>query len=172
MAAKSAGAIEQLPLHPPKVRPETRSDTDHATGSAAQPLRDRSPSRSCIVRCGSERLAPEHRRSKMGMGIEMTDLKGRIAVVTGASRGIGKGIALALGERGCIVYVTGRTTGAGERTIDTTAREVTELGGEGRAIQCDHGDDEQIVTLFERIRLRLADRPITSARLTEQEKRA
>jgi dehydrogenase/reductase SDR family protein 1 len=81
----------------------------------------------------------------------MADLKGRIAVVTGASRGIGKGIALALGERGCIVYVTGRTVGDGERTIDTTARKVTEAGGEGRAIQCDHGDDEQIAALFERI---------------------
>ena len=51
-------------------------------------------------------------------------LEGRIAVVTGASRGIGKGIGLALAEKGCTVYVTGRTTGDGERTIDTTAREV------------------------------------------------
>jgi len=81
----------------------------------------------------------------------MADLNGRIAVVTGASRGIGKGIALALGERGCTVYVTGRTVGDGERTIDTTAREVSEAGGEGRAIQCDHGDDDQIAALFERI---------------------
>jgi NAD(P)-dependent dehydrogenase (short-subunit alcohol dehydrogenase family) len=62
----------------------------------------------------------------------MGDLKGKIAVVTGASRGIGKGIALALGEQGCIVYVTGRTTGDGERTIDTTARLVSEAGGEWR----------------------------------------
>ena len=81
----------------------------------------------------------------------MADLKGKIAVVTGASRGIGKGIAIALGERGCTVYVTGRTVGDGERTIDTTAREVSEAGGEGRAIQCDHGDDDQIAALFERI---------------------
>ena len=81
----------------------------------------------------------------------MTDLKGKVAVVTGASRGIGKGIALALGERGCTVYVTGRTVGDGERTIDTTARGVTGAGGEGRAIQCDHGDDVQIAALFERI---------------------
>ena len=78
-------------------------------------------------------------------------LKGKVAVVTGASRGIGKGIALALGEQGAIVYVTGRTTGDGERTIDTTARQVTEAGGEGRAIQCDHGVDEQIAAAFERI---------------------
>ena len=56
----------------------------------------------------------------------MGKLSGKIAVVTGASRGIGKGIALALGAEGCTVYVTGRTTGAGERTIDTTARLVTE----------------------------------------------
>ena len=81
----------------------------------------------------------------------MGTLKGKIAVVTGASRGIGKGIALALGAQGCTVYVTGRTTGDGDRTIDTTARLVTEAGGQGRAIQCDHGDDAQIAALFEKI---------------------
>lgn len=81
----------------------------------------------------------------------MTDLKDKIAVVTGASRGIGKGIAIALGARGCTVYVTGRTTGSGERTIDTTARLVTEAGGEGRAIRCDHGNDADIAALFARI---------------------
>jgi dehydrogenase/reductase SDR family protein 1 len=84
-------------------------------------------------------------------GFEVNDLKGKIAVVTGASRGIGKGIALALGEKGCTVYVTGRSSGEGERTVDTTARLVTEAGGEGRAIQCDHGDDVQVEALFKRI---------------------
>ncbi len=81
----------------------------------------------------------------------MGSLQGKIAVVTGASRGIGKGVAIALGEQGATVYVTGRTTGDGERTIDTTARLVTEAGGEGRAIQCDHGDDSQIEALFKKI---------------------
>ncbi|HET6471256.1 MAG TPA: SDR family NAD(P)-dependent oxidoreductase [Pseudomonadales bacterium] len=81
----------------------------------------------------------------------MTSLKGKIAVVTGASRGIGKGIAIALGEKGCTVYVTGRTTGAGERTIDTAARQVTEAGGDGRAIRCDHGNDADIAAAFARI---------------------
>jgi NAD(P)-dependent dehydrogenase (short-subunit alcohol dehydrogenase family) len=81
----------------------------------------------------------------------MGELTGRIAVVTGASRGIGKAIALALGGAGATVYVTGRSTGDGERTIDTTARRVTEAGGEGRAIRCDHGDDADIARLFERI---------------------
>jgi len=81
----------------------------------------------------------------------MGALTGKIAVVTGASRGIGKGIALALGEQGCTVYVTGRSTGPGERTIDTTARQVTEAGGEGRAIQCDHGVDADIEALFKQI---------------------
>ena len=81
----------------------------------------------------------------------MSALNGKVAVVTGASRGIGKGVALALGEQGCTVYVTGRTTGAGDRTIDTTARLVTEAGGEGRAIQCDHGDDADIERLFAEI---------------------
>ena len=81
----------------------------------------------------------------------MSDLKGQVAVVTGASRGIGKGIALALAEKGCTVYVTGRTTGDGDRTIDTTARQVNEAGGVGHAIQCDHGSDDDIARLFEQI---------------------
>ena len=81
----------------------------------------------------------------------MEDLQGQIAVVTGASRGIGKGTAIALGEKGATVYVTGRTTGDGERTIDTTARMVSEAGGEGRAIPCDHGSDDDIAALFQRI---------------------
>ena len=82
----------------------------------------------------------------------MNTLKNKVAVVTGASRGIGKGIALALGHAGATVYVTGRTQGDGERTIDTTARLVTENGGDGRAIRCDHGVDEQIGSLFEQIK--------------------
>ena len=81
----------------------------------------------------------------------MSSFAGKVAVVTGASRGIGKGVARALGERGATVYVTGRTTGEGERTIDATARLVSEAGGEGRAIRCDHGDDGAIASLFEQI---------------------
>jgi len=81
----------------------------------------------------------------------VSDLKRQVAVVTGSSRGIGKGIALALAEQGCTVYATGRTIGDGDRTIDTTARQVTEAGGEGHAIRCDHGDDDDIARLFEQI---------------------
>ena len=78
-------------------------------------------------------------------------LKGKVAVVTGASRGIGKGIAVALGEQGATVYVTGRSQGAEGLTIDVAAQEVTQAGGEGRAIACDHGDDASIAALFESI---------------------
>jgi len=76
------------------------------------------------------------------------NLKGKVAVVTGASRGIGKGIALALAEEGCKVFITGRTTGDGPLTIDTCAKEIDAAGGEGIAIQCDHGVDAEIEALF------------------------
>lgn len=83
-------------------------------------------------------------------------LAGKVAVVTGASRGIGKGVALALGEAGATVYVTGRTVEEGQAplpgTIGATAAEVNERGGEGIAVRCDHGHDDQIAALFERVK--------------------
>jgi len=87
------------------------------------------------------------------MGAADSDrLDGKIAVVTGSSRGIGKGMALALGEAGATVYVTGRTTGDGPLTIDTAAAEVTAAGGQGIAVQTDHFHDAQIEALFARVR--------------------
>ncbi|EHI14226.1 SDR family NAD(P)-dependent oxidoreductase [Mycolicibacterium thermoresistibile] len=78
-----------------------------------------------------------------------------VVVVTGASRGAGAGIAHALGSHGCTVYVTGRTqrSGAGGATgtIDDTADRVTAAGGTGIAVRVDHGDDDQVRALFERI---------------------
>jgi NAD(P)-dependent dehydrogenase (short-subunit alcohol dehydrogenase family) len=69
-----------------------------------------------------------------------------VAVVTGASRGVGKGIALALGDAGATVYVTGRST------VDETAAEVSARGGRGIAARTDHTDDAQVEALFERVR--------------------
>src|ERR1700742_293733 len=87
----------------------------------------------------------------------MTSPSGGVAVVTGASRGIGKGIAVALAERGATVYITGRSTAVGEHelpgTIGETAAEVTRRGGTGIAVQVDHADDGQVAALFDRIRI-------------------
>lgn len=75
----------------------------------------------------------------------------RVALVTGASRSVGKGIALALGADGWTVYVTARGEVGAGGPLDETARLVTERGGCGIAVQCDHRDDDQIAALFTRI---------------------
>jgi NAD(P)-dependent dehydrogenase (short-subunit alcohol dehydrogenase family) len=95
-------------------------------------------------------------------------LAGCVAVVTGASRGAGRGIAVELGAAGATVYVTGRSTreqpAAGYEgllalskmtalpgSIDETAEEVTRLGGCGIALRCDHTQEAQVAALFEQV---------------------
>lgn len=84
-------------------------------------------------------------------------LDGCVALVTGASRGAGRGIALALGEQGATVYVTGRsvrgepTTLGRPGTIEDTAEAVSERGGAGIAVRCDHARDGEVRALFSRI---------------------
>jgi NAD(P)-dependent dehydrogenase (short-subunit alcohol dehydrogenase family) len=83
------------------------------------------------------------------------DLVGTIALITGASRGIGKGCALELGARGATVYVTGRSTSEADHplpgTIGATAAEVTALGGTGIAVACDHRNDVEVEAVFARV---------------------
>lgn len=82
--------------------------------------------------------------------------KALVCVVTGASRGVGRGVALALGAAGATVYVTGRSVKEGDSplpgTVGQTAADVTAAGGSGIAVACDHGDDAQVAALFERVR--------------------
>ncbi|TMV48319.1 SDR family NAD(P)-dependent oxidoreductase [Paenibacillus mesophilus] len=85
-------------------------------------------------------------------------LAGKVAVVTGATRGGGRGIAVMLGEAGATVYVTGRsvrgnpaTEGRGE-TIEETAEMVSARGGVGIAVRTDHTVEEDVKALFDRIR--------------------
>ena len=73
-------------------------------------------------------------------------LDGTVAVVTGATRGVGRGVALALGDAGATVYVTGRST------VAETAAEVSARGGRGIGVRTDHTDDRQVQALFARVR--------------------
>lgn len=85
-------------------------------------------------------------------------LRGKTALVTGASRGVGRGIAHELGLAGATVYVTGRsregeeTTDGLPGTIDDAPRLVTESGGHGVPVECDHTSPEDTARLGERIR--------------------
>lgn len=88
----------------------------------------------------------------------MPNLKGKIAIVTGASRNAGRGIALVLGEAGTTVYVTGRsvrsdkpTTNYAPGNIDETAEMVTARVGVGIPVRCDHTVDAEVEALFERV---------------------
>ena len=86
----------------------------------------------------------------------MPTLSDTTALVTGASRGVGRGIALALGDGGATVYVTGRSVGDDRTdglpgTVDETATAVTARGGRGIAVRCDHTDDDAVAALFDRI---------------------
>ena len=82
-------------------------------------------------------------------------LKNKIAVVAGATRGAGRGIAVELGAAGAIVYCTGRSvkgkTSGRPETINETADMVTRAGGKGIAIQVDHTQPDQVKSLFQQI---------------------
>lgn len=86
----------------------------------------------------------------------MGAFSGKVAVVTGASRGIGKGIACALAEEGATVYVTGRTVDAGTNplpgTLAETVAEVDKRGGKGIPVKLDLADDASIAALFEQVK--------------------
>jgi NAD(P)-dependent dehydrogenase (short-subunit alcohol dehydrogenase family) len=99
---------------------------------------------------------------------ETKPLQGRVAVVTGASRGAGRGIALELGVAGATVYVTGRSTRAQPATtygqllalsslsqvpgcIEDTADDLTRLGGHGIPVRCDHTREEEVASLFDQV---------------------
>jgi NAD(P)-dependent dehydrogenase (short-subunit alcohol dehydrogenase family) len=75
-----------------------------------------------------------------------------VAMVTGASRGAGKGIALALADTGATVYVTGRTRSDGDSelpgSLETTAKQIAGRGGIGIPLVCDHADDAQVAAAF------------------------
>ena len=86
-----------------------------------------------------------------------TSLAGKVCIVTGATRGIGKGIALQLGEKGAKVYITGRTLDPPKGSkvggsLRETAEEIKARGGDCIPVQCDHSKDEDIERLFEQVK--------------------
>ena len=75
-------------------------------------------------------------------------LQGKVCLVTGAARGIGRGIALQLGQAGATVYITGRT----KKNLDDCAQEIKARGGVPITVQMDHGVDTEVEKLFAQIK--------------------
>src|SRR5579859_6643695 len=89
-------------------------------------------------------------------GGTMGVLDGKVAVVAGASRGIGRGIATELGAAGAVVYATGRTLDPGPAgsfgSLSGTVGAIEDAGGVGIAVRCDHTADDEVAALFDRVR--------------------
>src|ERR1044071_2292294 len=91
------------------------------------------------------------------MGDGNRALTGKVALVSGGTRGGGRGIAVELGAAGATVYVTGRSSGGGQggmarpETIEETAAQVTAAGGTGISVRTDHSDPGQVRALIDRI---------------------
>eukprot|EP00929_Paragymnodinium_shiwhaense_P102428 TRINITY_DN65611_c0_g1_i1.p1 TRINITY_DN65611_c0_g1~~TRINITY_DN65611_c0_g1_i1.p1 ORF type:complete len:509 (+),score=92.33 TRINITY_DN65611_c0_g1_i1:73-1599(+) len=119
--------------------------TEELAGAASRAGLLRSLSRASAAGLLVGLASPEE--SRAAPANRLPDLKGRYAVVTGASRGIGKGTAIGLGEAGATVFVTGRDQTRTQETADL----VTKAGGRGVAIVCDHEDDAQVAAAFKRI---------------------
>ena len=87
----------------------------------------------------------------------MNELDNKIALVTGASRGIGKGIAIALARNGATVFITGRTESINSKTtclsgsIYETEEYIISFGGKCKAIRCDHTKDNEVISVFNQI---------------------
>lgn len=75
------------------------------------------------------------------------NLKGKVCLVTGATKGIGRGIAVQLGQAGATVYITGRT----QEKLDEVVAEIGKRGGKGVGVCLDHNDDGGVKALFDRI---------------------
>ena len=78
-------------------------------------------------------------------------LKGKICVVTGATRGIGRGCAIALAEEGATIYITGRSNGDGPLTLKDSVAAIEQAGGVGIATQVDHANDHEIEAFFKKV---------------------
>src|SRR4051794_40790964 len=85
----------------------------------------------------------------------MSDLRGRVAIITGASRGIGRAVALGLARAGCGVVIAAKSVAATDRlpgTIHTVAAEVEAAGGQALPVQVDVRDAEQVEAMAARAR--------------------
>ena len=95
-----------------------------------------------------------HPQPSRSLEAALAGLDARVAVVAGASRGIGKGVSLELGAAGTTVYLTGRTVQPSEGasgSLVETADEIAAAGGVGVPVRCDHASDEDVAALFARI---------------------